>query len=646
MNHQRREIEMLAVTMFAAAPLYLTGAVGMLPLLIFHGVMLGIGVRVLSGRGPELLPGKVMRLLALGYILFYFFDAVAISRSAIAASTHLVLFIAVYQPIESLQRNNLAQRLLTTTLIFVASLATSTHITIVLFVLAFAFLMFRQLIYVSHMETVRSLSRPYDMEPSSRSAIFYLLGTVVLGAMLFPFLPRLRNPVVRGFTGPLSNATSGLSEAIDFNETRTSTPDAALVARVWMNQDAIPFFTPLRLRGAIYDRFENNRWLQGPSSLNYLTPRDGVFHIARPVGYKKTAIVQQRIVNERLYIPSDTYAISGVQQLIEGPKPGSYTVFGRRGDLVSFEASMARETEPLLSRRVPVTGYPVTPEVAALARQIVAGRNGVRSQANAVEQYLLRNYQYYQQPEQIGRRMTTDDFLLREKRGHCEYFAAGMVALMTAVDVPARIAGGFYGGRLNPLTGYFMVRREDAHAWVEVWDGKSWVTFDPTPPSLRPGSMQGGLLQAYLSAISDSVHYFWDRYVLTFGVADQIALAAEMITRGRDAIASMRSSAGSIGNVLLSPRGFAILLALIAALYLGATIARRPSAFDMLARHLRARGIEIGPAMTLQEGIAQLNAADAVALAPLIALYEEEQFSSRRDSSRRRLLRSKLQELR
>ncbi len=355
--------------------------------------------------------------------------------------------------------------------------------------------------------------------------------------------------------------------------------------------------------------------------------------------------MQQRIVNERLYIPSDTYAISGVQQLIEGPKPGSYTVFGRRGDMVSFEASMARETEPVRARRVPVTGYPVTPEVLALASQIVAGRNGVRSQANAVEQYLLRNYQYYQQPEQIGRRMTTDDFLLREKRGHCEYFAAGMVALMTAIDVPARIAGGFYGGRLNPLTGYFMVRREDAHAWVEVWDGTSWVTFDPTPPSLRPGSTQGGL-QAYLSAISDSVNYFWDRYVLTFGVADQIALAAEMITRGRDAIASMRSSAGSIGNVLLSPRGFAILLALIAALYLGATIARRASAFDMLARHLRARGIEIGPAMTLQEGIAHLNAADAVALAPLIALYEEEQFSSRRDSSRKRLLRSKLQELR
>ena len=34
-----------------------------------------------------------------------------------------------------------------------ASIATSTHITIILFVIAFGFVMFRQLMYVSHVET-------------------------------------------------------------------------------------------------------------------------------------------------------------------------------------------------------------------------------------------------------------------------------------------------------------------------------------------------------------------------------------------------------------------------------------------------------------------------------------------------------------
>jgi len=159
---KQRELEMLLLTMFAAVPLYFTQTIGAGPLIAFHLVMTGIVVRVASGKGPELIPALIMRGLAIAYIAFYAVDAAAISRSAIAASTHLVLFIATYQPIESVHRNNYAQRLLTAGLIFIASLATATHITIVLFVIAFAFLMFRQMMYVSHAETVRSIQRDYS----------------------------------------------------------------------------------------------------------------------------------------------------------------------------------------------------------------------------------------------------------------------------------------------------------------------------------------------------------------------------------------------------------------------------------------------------------------------------------------------------
>src|SRR4051812_22163256 len=115
-----RELETLFLTAFAALPLYLTGVVATGPLLAFHVVMLGIAARVALGKGPELIPGPIMRVLAVAYILFYAVDAIYISRSAIAASTHLVLFIAAYQPIESLRSQNQAQRLLTTSLIFIA----------------------------------------------------------------------------------------------------------------------------------------------------------------------------------------------------------------------------------------------------------------------------------------------------------------------------------------------------------------------------------------------------------------------------------------------------------------------------------------------------------------------------------------------
>src|SRR5919201_5486288 len=97
---KRREIDLIPLTMFAAIPLYVTYAISMAPLIAFHAVLGGMLLRVLSGRDPELIPLPIMRGLAVLYIVFYAIDAAVISRSAITASTHLVLFIAAYQPME------------------------------------------------------------------------------------------------------------------------------------------------------------------------------------------------------------------------------------------------------------------------------------------------------------------------------------------------------------------------------------------------------------------------------------------------------------------------------------------------------------------------------------------------------------------
>ncbi len=647
-----REIEMLLLPMFAAVPLYFTQTMGIGPLIVFHIVMAGIVLRVASGRTPELIPAPIMRGLGVAYIVFYAIDAAAISRSAIAASTHLVLFIATFQPIESVRKNNYAQRLLTASLLFVASLATATHITIVLFVVAFAFLVFRQMMYVSHLETVQSIGREYADAPASKAAAFYLAGTTLIGALLFPVLPRLRNPVVQGFSGTLTGATTGLSDSIDFNESRTSTPDPTVVARVWMGQQAIPFFTPLRLRAAVYDAFSNNTWLQTRSEFREVRAHRGVFQIARPVGFARTAVVQQRLIkSSRLFLPAGTYAITGISQLWEGPTHDSFLTMMGRGEMVSYQVSMAREIAPIRPWRPNVIRYPVTPAVAELATKIVGSETAPDRQAAAIEDYMLRHYTYVQRPEQIGSRpMTTDEFLLRVRRGHCEYFAAGMVALMSSLKVPARIVGGFYGGRMNPLTGYFIVRREDAHAWVEVWDGTRWLTYDPTPPSLRPGDTQSGWLNRYFAALSDSVSYFWDRYVLTYGLGDQIALAADLIARMRQTAIDTSRNMNTFRNALTSPAvvsaiAAVFLIAVAAALFLQ----RRRSIFSLIAQRLRAFGIEVNHSTTVEEALELLRIRDPEAarvFAQVIALYEEERFSPRQDGGRVAVLRRRLQELR
>ena len=647
-----RDLELLLLAMFAAVPLYGTQVVSFAPLIAFHAVMAGMVLRVLTGRDPELIPISIMRFLAAAYIPFYVIDAAVISRSAITASTHLVLFIAAYQPMEPLNRKNEAQRLLTASLLFVASVATATHIAIVPFVVAFAFLLFRQLIHLSHRDSVEAARVAATEPPASRAAAFYVCGTTAIGILLFPMLPRVRNPLVPGFVGSLNHSSTGLSETINFNDQRTITNDPTVVSRVWMGQEAIPFFTPLRLRGMIYERFRKNEWVQGRRDFLPLDARNGAVRIARASGFTRPASVQQRfIVGRRLFLPVGTYEVIGVPQVVEYPTRDMYTAWQSRSDIINYDVRMARSTSPLRVQRVPITitNYPVRPEVLAMARQIVGSETNPMKQAARIEWHLSTRFQYVADPARLGRaRVDVDDFLLRVHKGHCEYFAAGMVALMTALDVPARIVGGFYGGKLNPLTGYFVVRREDAHAWVEVYDGNGWRTFDPTPPSLRPGNAQSGLIGAYAAALGDSINYFWDRYILTFGLADQIALAAEMISQTRRALANLNHSTRHTIANMLTIRYLEALLGFAALAMITLWIAnRRRPAFDLLRDHLRARGIEVGPAMTMEEALAELRRTQpevAELLQPLIVLYEEERFSEHSVAARV-LIRRRLSEL-
>ncbi|MEO8037098.1 MAG: transglutaminase domain-containing protein, partial [Acidobacteriota bacterium] len=321
-----------------------------------------------------------------------------------------------------------------------------------------------------------------------------------------------------------------------------------------------------------------------------------------------------------------------------------------RGELVSYRARVARETSPLRVREAHLVNYPVTPAILSMSRRIVGTREAPVEQAAAIEQYLSTNFQYLSDPSTIGHPMSVDNFLLRERRGHCEYFAAGMVALMTSLNVPARIAGGFYGGQFNPLTGYFVLRREDAHAWVEVWDGGKWRTFDPTPAALRPGSGASGWLWTYVTALSESVTYFWDRYILTYGLGDQVALAVEILTRVRDAMGALRGNlARGVGRI--STRRVAELAGLVGLVWLTLALwsRRRRPLFELLAAHLKGLGIVVGPAMTIEEALGRLRHDQPEAaeeLAPLITLYEAERFSSRTDRGRSRAIRRRLAEMR
>lgn len=114
--------------------------------------------------------------------------------------------------------------------------------------------------------------------------------------------------------------------------------------------------------------------------------------------------------------------------------------------------------------------------------------------------------------------------------GFCEYFAASFTVLARAAGHPTRVVAGFHGGTLNGFENYFMVRNSDAHAWVEIYDGKSvWMRFDPTPGNtgVRAGGAQASVAQdqdSSWSARMDSLRVLWYRRIVNFDSRQQVQM--------------------------------------------------------------------------------------------------------------------------
>ncbi|HYU03177.1 MAG TPA: transglutaminaseTgpA domain-containing protein, partial [Jatrophihabitantaceae bacterium] len=73
------------------------------------------------------------------------------------------------------------------------------------------------------------------------------------------------------------------------------------------------------------------------------------------------------------------------------------------------------------------------------------------------------------------------DFILLNKTGFCQQYAAAMAIMLRMADVPARVVLGYTHPRPD-ANGGFAVTTNDAHAWVEAYfDRIGWVSFDPTP---------------------------------------------------------------------------------------------------------------------------------------------------------------------
>ena len=165
-------------------------------------------------------------------------------------------------------------------------------------------------------------------------------------------------------------------------------------------------------------------------------------------------------------------------------------------------------------------------------RGLVAGPGTSRQMVTAIRDHLRTSYAYtLEMVAPPGEQDPIEFFLFDRKKGHCEYFASAMAAMCQSQGIPCRVVTGYLATEYNSLTGQYLVRESNAHAWVEAFivsdaargDGR-WETFDASPPGdidriHRPA---GGVL-ASLRRWYDTLEFGWSSSVIGYDNSKQRA---------------------------------------------------------------------------------------------------------------------------
>ena len=175
--------------------------------------------------------------------------------------------------------------------------------------------------------------------------------------------------------------------------------------------------------------------------------------------------------------------------------------------------------------------YPGLVDQATRIASEVANKSGTKLDLfKALEGYFLDSpeFKYTLNFREVERKEGVDpieDFCCNHKSGHCELYASALTIMLRQQNIPARLVLGFYGASRSDITGSYLVREKNAHAWVEAYlapedctpkmfetgqagKGGAWVILDPTPYTFI--GEEAGVGEEAI----DLARTVWDDYIL------------------------------------------------------------------------------------------------------------------------------------
>jgi len=329
------------------------------------------------------------------------------------------------------------------------------------------------------------------------------LGAIALAAVLPAFIPTL-SPHYFGRSGSGGPGGGGgaievQNPALDLRRNLVDPTDHVLL-RVTTSDPNPEYF-----RLSALDNFDGESWDVGSRDENNAVPANdglpGPADIDLAVG--RSSFSYQVDVDEAFetgwlplrYIPTEVEINEGswrvdrthLDAYSNSDETAAGTSYSFSADVIEPTRSQMRAAAEPPPEYGPFLDLPSDlPAVfAAEARRVSSGEATPFDQARAIESWFHNSgeFQYSLDDDQVTGSNIDNlvDFLVNDKTGYCEQYAASMAIMARTLGIPSRVAVGF----LQPEqvdTDTWEFHGTDMHAWPELYfEGAGWTRFEPTP---------------------------------------------------------------------------------------------------------------------------------------------------------------------
>ena len=279
------------------------------------------------------------------------------------------------------------------------------------------------------------------------------------------------------------------------------------------------------LRMLALEQFDGRQWRAGNSAPWHPLPNASPTWVAANFPHRRVRVKEPGMLNRVL--PSDGPVMRVAGRFFRGPGRDAHDIvvcesmWNSGNNLYDYWINPQPSVAPLSAeRRERLLQCPSpSPALLGWTAQVLAGVSEPAARAQRLEAHLRDTFRYELGAPELSRLNALEEFLLRERRGHCERFASALTLLLRMDGIPARVVVGFVPGARNWLSGWRDVRLRDAHAWVEAYfPDRGWVRFDPTPrASLQPPRWEP-------ADLLDAIDVIWYLNIVNFDATAQRSL--------------------------------------------------------------------------------------------------------------------------